>query len=119
MISPKLPRNTTTREASPICQFLVNAQMPSATGIDNNKAVNADNSLGERFLVWIIPDLQIYLKIKLVSHALYGGDTVNTQFLSYFPDMNINGTVTNDHFISPDLVQDLVSKENSSRSGCQ
>ena len=107
MISPKLPRNTTIREASPICQFLVKAQMPNATGIDNNKAVNADNSLGERFLVWIIPDLQIYLKIKLVSHALYSGDTVNAQFLSYFPDMHIDRPVANNHFISPNLVQDL------------
>ena len=115
MISPKLPKNTTTREARPICQFLVNVQMPNATGIDNNKAVNADNSLGERFLVWIIPDLQIYLKIKLVSYALHGRDTVNAQFLPYFPDMHINGTVTNDHFISPNLVQDLVPQENSPR----
>ena len=119
MISPKLPRNTKRREASPICQFLVRAQMPKATGIDNNKAVNADNSLGERFFVWIIPDLQIYLKIKLVSHALNGGDTINTKFLSYLPDMHINRPVTNDHFISPNLVQDLVSQENSTRSGCQ
>ena len=51
------------------------------------------------------------LKLEFIAYALYSGYTVYSQLLSNLSDMHVNGPVTYDHFVSPDLVEYFISKE--------
>ena len=56
---------------------------------------------------------------KLVSHALNSSYTIYPQFLPYFPDMYINGTVAYNYIVTPNLREDLIAQENTARAGSQ
>jgi hypothetical protein len=49
--------------------------------------------------------------VELVSHSFDGGDAVDAQFLPNFPDMDVNGTITDDDISSPYLAEDFVAQE--------
>ena len=53
-------------------------------------------------------------ELKLIANSFHGSDTVDPQLLPDLPDMDINGAVTHNYIIAPDLVQDFVPKENPS-----
>src|SRR5882724_6253188 len=56
------------------------------------------------------------LEIKLISHAFDGSNAIKPQFLADLADMNVDRAVSDDHLITPDLVQYLVTQEDPARS---
>lgn len=115
--------------------------MPSEIGTESAKAVKAANCCGVKFFLdsmlkrlgasYIqIAEIRIGIKslhyfskeatglvlhFKLIPNTFHGSDAINAQFLPYLTNMYINGSVANDHFRSPDLVQDFIPEENFSR----
>ena len=52
-------------------------------------------------------------KFKLISHALHSRDTINAKFLADLADVYVDGAVAHDHFITPYLIQDLITEINA------
>ena len=76
-------------------------------------AVRADNCLGDRFLVdGMEYKLQKILlscsEIKFISYSFYGCNAVQSQLLADLTDMYVDGPVSYDDLIAPNLVQDLI-----------
>src|SRR5580658_7755039 len=98
--------------------------MPAEIGKASRTAVRADSCLGDRFLVEGM--YQIITKIprpgseiELIAYSFDRGDTIQPQLLADLADMHVDGPVPHDHFIAPDLVEDLVSQKDPSRPGRQ
>lgn len=87
----------------PLMISLLTHKNPRPTGTESSKAVKNDNFFGEKF-----PNLNItavgLVEVKLISNPFYGSDTIHVELLPDLPDVHINGTVANNHFVSPNAV---------------
>ncbi len=102
------------KDVSPTIPFPVSIEIPAEIGRARRPAVSAESCLGDRFLVEGIDDtIQILWgdssQIELITHSLDGCNAVQTQLLTNLTNMDIDGSIPYNHFISPDLVQDLIS----------
>ena len=97
---------STSSEPNDAFQLPVSHNMSRVVGTVMMSAVKAASSLGEKFLV---ENMVTKLKIKFVTYAFYCSDTVDAQFLPYFTDVYINGTVAHNHIVAPNLAEDFVS----------
>ncbi len=57
--------------------------------------------------------------VEFIADAFDGSDAIDAQFLADLADMHIDGTVSNDHIRTPDVVQYLVAEEDSAWFGGQ
>ena len=53
------------------------------------------------------------LQLEFIPYSFYRGYAIDAEFLTDLPDMNIDGAITNDHIIAPNLAQDLIAQENA------
>jgi hypothetical protein len=54
------------------------------------------------------------LQIKLITYAFNRSNAINAELLTYFPDMDIDGAVSHDHIVAPNMIEDLIPEEYAS-----
>lgn len=57
--------------------------------------------------------------VEFVAHAFHSPNECVSDLFSQFPDVHIDGPTANDHFVAPDLLQDLFAAEHLSWFGTQ
>src|SRR5436190_23273240 len=100
--------------------------MPILIGTESATAVNAESFRGETFLVfsmtgkatsyeslaaevdcsWLTANSS---ELEFISHSFYRGYAIDAKFLTDLSNMYIDGAVTNDYIIAPNLAQDLIA----------
>ncbi len=128
---------------SPIHQLFSIYPISMLIGIAKTNALKAESCLGEIFLVeniirryrvhgtrikaqaaressnyrTLVPCLlhlvPSHLEFKFIPNSLHCCNAINTQFLTDFADVDINGAVANNYIITPYLVKYFIAKKNT------